>query len=77
MIYEFISMNGYGLYVWLSFIFTLVCFISLYTVIKLQLVKEQKKFKTKYFDLTKDVSETVRKQETYKEILAFTNISKI
>tara|TARA_B100000519_G_scaffold202312_1_gene220297 strand:- start:809 stop:1042 length:234 start_codon:yes stop_codon:yes gene_type:complete len=77
MIYEFISMNGYGLYVWSSFIFTLVCFISLYTVIKLQLVKEQKKFKTKYFDLTKDVSETVRKQETYKEILAFTNISKI
>ena len=77
MIYEFISMNGYGLYVWSSFIFTLVCFISLYTVIKLQLVKEQKKFKTRYFDLTKDVSETVRKQETYKEILAFTNISKI
>ncbi len=77
MIYEFISMNGYGLYVWSSFIFTLVCFISLFTVIKLQLVKEQKKFKTKYFDLTKDVSETVRKQETYKEILAFTNISKI
>ncbi len=77
MIYEFISMNGYGLYVWSSFIFTLVCFISLYIVIKLQLVKEQKKFKTKYFDLTKDVSETVRKQETYKEILAFTNISKI
>ena len=77
MIYEFISMNGYGLFVWSSFIFTLVCFISLYTVIKLQLVKEQKKFKTKYFDLTKDVSETVRKQETYKEILAFTNISKI
>ena len=77
MIYEFISMNGYGLYVWSSFIFTLVCFISLYTVIKLQLVKEQKRFKTKYFDLTKDVSETVRKQETYKEILAFTNISKI
>ncbi len=77
MIYEFINMNGYGLYVWPSFIFTLVCFISLYTVIKLQLVKEQKKFKTKYFDLTKDVSETVRKQETYKEILAFTNISKI
>ena len=53
MIYEFISMNGYGLYVWSSFIFTLVCFISLYTVIKLQLVKEQKKFKTKYFDLTR------------------------
>ena len=77
MIYEFISMNGYGLYVWSSFIFTLVCFISLYTVIKLQLVKEQKKFKTKYFDLTKNVSETVRKQETYKEILAFTNIYKI
>ena len=45
MIYELINMNGYGLYVWSSFIFTFVCFISLYTVIKLQLFKEQKKFK--------------------------------
>ena len=77
MIYEVLNMNGYGLYVWSSFIFTLICFFGLYITIKLQLVKEQEKFKTKYFYLTKDVSETVRKQDTYKEILAYTNISKI
>ena len=53
MIYEFISMNGYGLYVWSSFIFTLVCFISLYTVIKLQLVKEQKNSKLNILILQK------------------------
>ena len=53
MIYEFINMNGYGLYVWSSFIFTLVCFISLYTVIKLQLVKEQKNSKLNILILQK------------------------
>jgi len=36
-------MNGYGPYVWSAFIFTLVSFVSLYLVTKLQLLKEQKK----------------------------------
>ena len=44
---------------------------------KVELKKEQEKFKIKYFDLTKEEIETVKNQETYKEILAFTNISKI
>ena len=53
MINEIFSMNGYGLYVWASFIFTIICFVGLYFQIKLQLKKEQEKFKIKYFDLTK------------------------
>ena len=77
MINEIFSMNGYGLYVWASFIFTIICFVVLYFQIKLQLKKEQEKFKIKYFDLTKEETETLKKQETYREILAFTNISKI
>ena len=52
-------------------------FVGLYFQIKLQLKKEQEKFKIKYFDLTKEETETLKKQETYREILAFTNISKI
>ena len=44
---------------------------------KIQLKKEQEKFKSKYFDLTEEKTESVKKQKTYKEILAFTNISKI
>ena len=77
MIYEIILMNGYGIYVWSSFIFTFICFIGLYLQIKSQLIKEQEKFKAKYFDLTKEETEAVIKQKTYRDILAFTNISKI
>ena len=51
--------------------------LSAYDVIKIQLKKEQEKFKSKYFDLTEEKTESVKKQKTYKEILAFTNISKI
>ena len=77
MTFEIISMNGYGLYVWSSFIFTFISFFVLYHVIKTQLQKEQEKFKARYFDLTEEKTENVKKQKTYKEILAFTNISKI
>ena len=77
MINDLISMNGYGFYVWSSFIFTLICFIGLYYVIKIQLQKEKNKFKEKYFDLTDREIVNVKKQETYREILTFTNISKI
>ena len=48
MINEIISMNGYGIYVWSAFAFTLISFVALYTVIKIQLVKEKIKFDTKY-----------------------------
>ena len=34
MISEILSMNGYGLYVWSAFTFTLMSFASLYVVIK-------------------------------------------
>ena len=77
MINELLLMNGYGLYVWSSFIFTALCFISLYYIIKTHLVKEQNKFKIKYSDLTEEEIEEVKKQETYREILDFNNISKI
>ena len=46
MINEIISMNGYGIYVWSAFAFTLISFAVLYTVIKIQLVKEQRKINT-------------------------------
>ena len=74
---EIILMNGYGLYVWSSFIFTFLCFTGLYLSIRLQLKKEQEKFKEKYFDLAKEKTAQVKKQKTYKEILVFTKISKI
>lgn len=77
MINDIISMNGYGIYVWSAFTFTLISFAVLYTVIKVQLVKEKIKFDTKYLTLTSDKKQAVRAQETYKGILASNSVSKI
>ena len=77
MINEIISMNGYGIYVWSAFAFTLISFAVLYTVIKVQLVKEKIKFDAKYLTLTSDKKQAVRAQETHKGILASNSVSKI
>ena len=77
MINEIISMNGYGIYVWSAFAFTLISFATLYTVIKIQLVKEKIKFDRKYLTLTSEKRQTVRAQKTYKGILASNLVSKI
>ena len=77
MINDILFMNGYGMYVWSSFIFTIVSFGILYSVIKLQLVKEQQKFERKFNSLASEKAELARKQETYIEILANTSSSKI
>jgi len=77
MISDIISMNGYGIYVWSAFTFTLISFAVLYTVIKIQLVKEKIKFDAKYLTLTSDKKRAVRAQETYKGILASNSVSKI
>ena len=77
MIKEILFMNGYGVYVWSSFIFTLSGFFILYSVIKLQLIKEQKKFNAKYENLSSEKVELAKKQKTYRELLPNTSISKI
>ena len=77
MIYEIFLMNGYGLYVWSAFCFTLISFVTLYYVIKSQLVKEQLKFKNKFSNLVIDKAEKVKAQEAYKEILSNTSAYKI
>ena len=69
MINDIISMNGYGIYVWSAFAFTLISFTVLYTVIKVQLVKEKIKFDAKYLTLTSEKKQAARAQETYKGIL--------
>ena len=77
MINEIISMNGYGIYVWLAFIFTLTNFVVLYSIIKLQLKREERKFKLKFTTLTPEKIKSAKKQNTYKEILANTLIPNI
>ena len=77
MINDIISMNGYGIYVWSAFAFTLISFSVLYTVIKVQLVKEKIKFDAKYLTLSSEKKQVVRAQEAYKGILASNSGSKI
>ena len=77
MINNLISMNGYEFYVWSSFSFTLLCFGYLYFVTKVQLIKEQNKFMKKYSSLENNKVNVFKEQRTLKEILIYSNISKI
>ena len=77
MINEIISMNGYGIYVWSSFLFTFLSFGFLYIIIKTQLIREQLKFNEKFRTLNAEKKNTVRSQETYKGILEISSVSKI
>ena len=77
MINEILFMNGYGAYVWSSFIFTLSGSFILYLAIKIQLIKEQKKFDVKFKNLSSEKIELAKKQETFRELLPNTSVSKI
>ena len=69
MINEIFSMNGYGAYVWSAFSFTLISFTALYFVIKLQLLKEQKRFASKFGSLKIEKARVARSQSINREIL--------
>ena len=60
MINEIISMNGYGAYVWSAFSFTLISFTALYFVTKLQLLKEQKRFASKFGSLNAEKAKSCK-----------------
>tara|TARA_B100001996_G_C18542801_1_gene547608 strand:- start:689 stop:922 length:234 start_codon:yes stop_codon:yes gene_type:complete len=77
MINEIFSMNGFGLYVWSAFSFTLLGFVILYVVIKINLVKEQKNFFVKFGMLDKAKAKAAKTQTINKEILVNTISSKI
>jgi heme exporter protein D len=77
MINEIILMNGYGLYVWSAFSFTLISFGSLFLVTKSQLLKEQKRFISKFGSLSIEKKRVSRLQNVNKEILAGNLISRI
>tara|TARA_B100000965_G_scaffold330972_1_gene294914 strand:+ start:40 stop:267 length:228 start_codon:yes stop_codon:yes gene_type:complete len=70
MISELFFMNGYGAYVLSAFSFTLLSFVILYVVIKIQFIKEQNKFVAKYGSLNSDKAISAKSQRINKEILA-------
>lgn len=70
MINEILFMNGYGLYVWSSFLFTLISFSCLYLITKLQFTKEQNKFVAKFGALNTKKANFAKSQRINKEILS-------
>ena len=73
MINEILTMNGYGFYVWSAFGFTVLSFISLYAIIKIQYLKERKKFIAKYGMLNPEKASFARSQKVIKDILSNTS----
>ena len=73
MINEILIMNGYGLYVWSAFTFTIVSFASLYFIIKTQYVKERNKFIVKFGTLNSERVSLAKSQGMNKEILSNTS----
>ena len=77
MINEIISMNGYGLYVWSAFSFTLISLGSLFLIVKLQLLKEKRRFVYKFGLLNGKAIRVAKSQKINKEILEGVLSSKI
>ena len=74
MINEIFFMNGYGLYVWSAFLFTLLSFVSLYALIKAQYEREKNKFITKFGILNSEQVAAAETQSINREILFNINI---
>ena len=73
MINELFLMNGYGIYVWSAFAFTILNFLSLYLIIKIQYMKEKNKFVTKFGTLNSKRAAFAKSQNINKEILSNTS----
>ena len=73
MITEILFMDGYGLYVWSSFAFTLLSFFLLFVVTKIQYARERKKFIVKFGNLKSEKASFAKSQSINKQILSNTS----
>ena len=73
MIENLFFMNGYGFYVWSAFSFTLISFLTLFLVIKIQYNKEKNKFIAKFGSLDTERAAFAKSQSINKEILSNTS----
>ena len=73
MINELFFMNGYGIYVWSAFAFTFLSFTFLYIVIRIQYIRERKKFITKFGNLNSERAIFAKSQSINREILSNTS----
>ena len=70
MINELLFMNGYEAYVLSAFSFTLLSFLALYLITKVQFIKEQNKFVAKFGSLNSKKAKYAKSQRINREILA-------
>ena len=70
MINELLFMNGYAVYVLSAFSFTLLSFLGLYLITRVQYIKEQNKFVAKFGSLNTKQANSAKSQRINKEILA-------
>ena len=70
MIENLFLMNGYGVYVWSAFSFTLVSFMTLFLIIKNQYNKEKNKFLAKFGSLNSERAAYAKSQSINREILS-------
>ena len=70
MIEDLFFMNGYGMYVWSAFAFTLVSFLTLFLIIKNQYNKEKNKFLAKFGSLNSERAAYAKSQSINREILS-------
>ena len=77
MINEIFLMNGYGIYVWSAFSFTVISFGSLFFITKLQFLKERRKFVQKFGLLNDEAIRVAKSQKLNKQILEGVLSSKI
>tara|TARA_B100000963_G_scaffold234970_1_gene205362 strand:+ start:6026 stop:6253 length:228 start_codon:yes stop_codon:yes gene_type:complete len=73
MINDVLNMNGYGLYVWSAFTFTLLSFVSLYLIVKAQYLREKDKFVVKFGTLNSERASFAKSQSINKKILSNTS----
>ena len=73
MINDTLVMNGYGLYVWSAFAFTLLSFMTLYVITKIQYIREKNKFIAKFGTLNSERAAFAKSQSINKDILSITS----
>ena len=71
MIENLFFMNGYGMYVWSAFSFTLLSFLTLFLIIKIQYNKEKNKFIAKFGSLDSERAASAKSQSINKKIFIF------
>ena len=74
MIIDKLLMNGYGVFVWSAFAFTMINFTFLYFLTKFKFEKEKNKFVLKYGSLNQEQSKAARDQATNRVIISGTTV---